>query len=361
MNIKQIRLKSILLTISFLLAHNIFGIQNEKLVPSPLLVMDGLFSHHVLIAEKSTHLLHLYEFKNDSPTLIKTYDMATGKKAGDKIFQGDHRTPEGIYHFVDFLTHGDLIKRHGQEKGKIYGVGAFVMNYPNIMDIREKKTGSGIWLHSTNDETRIEKGLDSRGCIVTANTHLIDIAKYIELYKTPIIVVHDLKFLKESSWQKKRDNISNTISTWLESWRNEDIETYSQQYHSEFNDPSRGNYSQFKQYKKAVFAQPGKPLIDLKNINVFQIDDYAVATFQQSYESNTIQDLGKKTLYLKRDPFYNWKIVSEQWSKHGIDKDSSGAVAFQPSMRFFKTQNPTQIMGDLLENPDSPQKEEGSN
>ena len=102
-------------------------------------------------------------------------------------------------------------------------------------------------------------------------------------------------------------------------------------------------------------------MIDLKNINVFQIDDYAVATFQQSYESNTIQDLGKKTLYLKRDPFYNWKIVSEQWSKHGIDKDSSGAVAFQPSMRFFKTQNPTQIMGDLLENPDSPQKEEGSN
>ena len=25
-----------------------------------------------------------------------------------------------------------------------------------------KKTGSGIWLHSTNDETRIDKGLDSK-------------------------------------------------------------------------------------------------------------------------------------------------------------------------------------------------------
>ncbi|MCP4911566.1 MAG: L,D-transpeptidase family protein [Oligoflexia bacterium] len=351
-------LKKIALTLAFILSATTIS-ANEKMVPSPLLMMDELFSHHVLIAEKSTHQLHLYEFKNDRPQLIRTYDMATGKKAGDKIFQGDHRTPEGIYHFVDFLTHADLIKRHGEEKGKIYGVGAFVMNYPNIIDSREKKTGSGIWLHSTNDETRIEKGLDSRGCIVTANTHLIDIAKYIELYKTPIVVVHDLKFLKESTWRKKRQKVAKTINDWLDAWRSEDIKKYIEQYHEEFNDPNRGNKSQFRQYKRAVFSQPGQPLIDIKNVNVFQVDDYAVATFQQAYESNTIQDLGKKTLYLKRDAYYNWKIVSEQWSKHGIDSDST--VAFQPSMRFFKTQNPVQIMGDLLENPNGNRSEEGNN
>ncbi len=49
------------------------------------------------------------------------------------------------------------------------------MNYPNPIDQRLKKTGGGIWLHSTNDETRIEKGLDSRGCVVAANNDLKEI------------------------------------------------------------------------------------------------------------------------------------------------------------------------------------------
>ena len=68
------------------------------------------------------------------------------------------------------------------------------MNYPNIIDKRSGKTGGGIWLHSTNDETRIEKGLDSRGCIVTTNKELIEISNFIELNKTPIIVVENINF-----------------------------------------------------------------------------------------------------------------------------------------------------------------------
>ena len=130
--------------------------------------LDDFFSHHILIAEKSTHQLHLFRNKGSYPEHIKTYQMATGKKAGNKFFQGDHKTPEGVYQFTNFLTHEDLIKRHGKA-GEIYGVGAFVMNYPNPIDQRLQKTGGGIWLHSTNDETRIEKGLDSRA---VSYTHL---------------------------------------------------------------------------------------------------------------------------------------------------------------------------------------------
>ena len=149
--------------------------------PSSLLLLDDYFSHHIIIAEKSTHTLHLYRNDKGTPVHLKSYKMATGKKPGDKIFQGDHRTPEGIYFITDFIPRQELLDRYGKE-GEIYGVGAFVTNYPNPIDHLEKKTGSGIWLHSTNDETRIEKGLDSRGCVVTANQHLIDISSY---HRTP--------------------------------------------------------------------------------------------------------------------------------------------------------------------------------
>ena len=339
---------------------------SESVLPAHLLNMDQFFAHHVIVAEKSTHSLYIYGQKDGGPVLVKKYLMATGKKAGDKIFQGDHRTPEGVYYLTDFLTHQDLLNRHGKQ-GEIYGVGAFVLNYPNPMDNQEGKTGGGIWLHSTNDETRIEKGLDSRGCIVTANSDLIDIARYIELNRTPIIVVHELKYLNKERWTSKREKLLKTVNTWAQAWRNEDFDSYINSYHKEFSDPNKGGLSAFRTYKKAVFAQPGKPEVEITDLSILQAGDYVMATFKQEYKSNTIEDIGRKTLYLKQDEYYNWKIVSEKWSKHGIlteetHNDTTNQVAsFRPSQRFFETTNPKAILGDRLLNGGRSTAEESNN
>ena len=325
-----------------------FSVLSKDYYPEPLLLLDEHFSHHVIVAEKSTHKLYLYSNDDSKPKLLATYDMASGKKAGDKWFQGDYRTPEGIYFLTDFITHEQLIKRHGK-KGEIYGVGAFVMDYPNPIDKIDNKTGSGIWLHSTNDETRIEKGLDSRGCLVTANKELIEIAKYIELGKTPLIVVHHLKFLEEDSWNTQKEKLQNTFTKWITAWSNEDYENYIAAYHDNFKDKIRGNLDSFKAYKKAVFSNPGKPNISAENTFILQNDKYAMITFKQNYQSKTIKDQGRKVLYLQRDKFYNWKIISEKWSKHGMESAKDGrSVAFEPSMRFFKTGIPSQILGNAL-------------
>lgn len=340
-SIKTAALSFILLSCS----HHSFG---KNFYPAPLLMLDKHFSHHVILAEKATHKLHLYSYEDTKPKLLRTYDMASGKKAGDKLFQGDHRTPEGIYFLTDFITHEELIKRHGK-KGEIYGVGAFVMDYPNPIDKLAGKTGSGIWLHSTNDETRIEKGLDSRGCLVTANKELIDIAKYIELSKTPLIVVHNVNFLTEEAWNQQRQQLKETLDKWLLAWSNEDFETYGSMYHKQFTDKVRGSLDSFKKYKKAVFSNPGTPTITADHIFIMQNDDYAMITFKQNYQSKTINDHGRKVLYLKKDEFYNWKIISENWSKRGMEAtNSEQAMAFRPSMRFFKTGIPSQILGNAL-------------
>ena len=334
-------MKTLVLLSSFLLN---FAIAAEDYLPAPLLLLNDYFSHHVIVAEKSTHMLYLYKNEGGLPVLKQKYQMATGKKAGDKIFQGDHRTPEGIYHFSEFLTHQDLLKRHGKS-GEIYGVGAFVMNYPNPIDRYTGKTGGGIWLHSTNDETRIDKGLDSRGCIVAHNQNLIKISQYIELNKTPIVVVHNLDHLNKKAWQGNRDKIMSTVESWVEAWRSEDFKTYISHYSkSKFKDPSRGSYKTFRNYKRAVFANPGAPEIGLSNLTILKTQDYAVVTFKQDYTSNTIQDAGKKILYLQQDAYYNWKIVAQRRTNHGIDEEqSTDTVAFEPKMRFFDSQDPRQI------------------
>lgn len=340
-----------LLTLLFL-GFSPLHAEETQVFPRILLNLDSFFSHHVIVAEKSTHKLYVYQNQDGIPKLVKTYQMATGKKAGNKFFQGDHRTPEGVYNFTEFLTHQDLLTRHGKQ-GEIYGVGAFVLNYPNPMDDKVGKTGGGIWLHSTNDETRIEKGLDSRGCIVTANSDLIDVARYIELHRTPIVVVHELTFLSEKRWSQKREKILSTVKQWAESWRDENFQDYISTYHKNFFDPKKGDLNSYSAYKKAVFSKPGKPEVTISNLSLLQAGDYMTATFQQSYKSNTIQDIGKKTLYLKRDEYYNWKIVSERWTKKGVE-DNEKAVeqlaSFQPSQRFFESTDPRAILGDRLLN-----------
>lgn len=312
-------------------SSNIFA--ENKLYPSTLLYLDNATSHHVIVAEKSTHKLYIYKNNKSFPELIETLDMVTGKKTGNKIFEGDYRTPEGVYFLNSFITNEELVRRYG-EGGKIYGVGAFVLDYPNPIDKSNKKTGGGIWLHSTNDETRIEKGLDSRGCFVIKNKKLQEISKYIELTKTPFISVHEQKFVNEEVWLSNRVEIKNLVNSWLESWITEDIESYMESFHKEkFNDRFRGKFAAYKKYKRAVFSQPGSPSINLSNLTILASDEYATASFVQQYSSRTINDTGYKVLYLKKDKFHNWKIAGEVWRK--IINPEEYVAKFSPSMRFF--------------------------
>jgi murein L,D-transpeptidase YafK len=310
-----------------------FAEDAPKLYPAALLSLENYYSHHILVAEKSTHLLHLFRNVDGKPELVKSYQVVTGKKTGDKGNEGDFRTPEGIYNFINFLTNKQLIEKSGVQ-GVIYGAGAFITDYPNPVDQKMGKTGSGIWLHSTNDETRIDKGLDSKGCVVTTNNDLLDVSKYLELYKTPIVIVQNLIFLNEKTHEMQKNEIKSSVEAWLESWRNKEIEGYMSHYHPiDFKDV-KGNFQKYKAYKKSVFSNPGRPKIELEKMSVLQAKDYAVVIFTQKYQSSTINDAGKKILYLKQDNSYNWKIVSEVFSKNGIETNDK--IAFEPSMRFFK-------------------------
>ena len=312
-------------------------------MPAPLLRLDGRFSHHAIVVEKSTHRLHLYKNADGSPELARSIRIATGKKAGDKLSEGDHRTPEGVYRITGFLSHEALAEEYGKE-GDIYGVGAFVLSYPNVIDVRAGKTGGGIWIHSTNDESRIEKGLESRGCVVTSNADLIALARHVELHRTPVVVVHNLNFISREAWDLERAGVEESLEDWLDAWRGESLERYLAHYHPEdFRDPARGwRLPRFGRHKRAVFAGPGRPTIAVSDVSILNADGYAVVSFRQDYRSRTISDVGRKTLHMTRNAHYEWKIVSEAWTKTGLG--DSARPPFRPAQRHFATEDPSKIL-----------------
>ena len=296
-------------------------------------MLDDKFSHHVILVEKSTHKLYLYENNKSFPKLVTSFPIASGKLRGDKASEGDHKTPEGIYTIYEFLSKEELLRKHGSY-AKIYGSGAFPMDYPNFMDTLNKKTGGGIWLHSTDDDSRVFKGLDSRGCVVVQNADLKEISKYIEIDRTPIIVVQDIFFLSQTSWERNRKEINETIQKWGDAWQNKDFDKYISHYDEEqFFDRSKGKYNAYKNYKKAVFSRADAWSIKFDFLSIMNTSDYAVVQLQQNYKSSIINDIGKKTLYLKKNKNYEWKIVGELFSKQGVE---SNVATFAPSMRFFK-------------------------
>ena len=326
-------MKKLIITLVMLTSVISLAFANENYFPSNILMMDSKFTHHVMLVEKATHKLHLFENSGTMPKLVKTYNIATGKFKGDKSINGDHKTPEGIYTIYEFLSKEELLRRHGKY-AEIYGSGAFPMDYPNFVDARAGKSGGGIWLHSTDDDNRIYKGLDSRGCVVLQNADLREVAQYIELDKTPIIVVQDIFHLSKTTWERNRKDISEVVNKWIKAWQEKDFNTYISSYDPQhFYDKSKGSYSAYKAYKQAVFSRPDKPVIQMNHISILANEAYAVVHLEQNYQSAVINDIGKKTLYLKKDANYDWKIIGELWSK--LDTEPSVAD-FSPSKRFFK-------------------------
>lgn len=302
----------------------------QDFAPANLLRLEERFAHHVLLVEKSTHSLHLYQNQEGLPKLVKTFKIASGKSRGDKLREGDHKTPEGVYSLHEFFSKQQLLQRHG-EMSKMYGAGAFTTDYPNVMDQRAGKTGSGIWLHSTDDESRIDKGLDSRGCVVVNDTDLRALAQYLDLPHTPMVIVQDISYLSTASWQKKRRELNDVIDGWARAWKEKRFGDYISYYHpQEFKDRSRGGYQSFRAYKQSVFARPDTPQITIDSVSILAAEGYAVATLRQDYRSPVINDTGKKTLYLKQDENYDWKIVAELWERYAGE-----APAFTPTQRFF--------------------------
>src|SRR5690606_23799222 len=132
---------------------------------------------------------------------------------------------------------------------------AFTTNYPNPIDRIDGKTGDGIWLHSTNDESRIEKGLDSRGCVVVRNNHLKEVSQYIDIKRmTPYIVANELSYVDSETFKLQEEQLNSFITTWVKAWETQDLNPYMEHYHKKLFKTRKGaSFNSYKQHKRNVF------------------------------------------------------------------------------------------------------------
>ncbi len=243
---------------------------------------------HVLVVEKASQQLFVYEYK-DKPVELYRVKCSTGKKDGPKTREGDSKTPEGIYFFIN---------QHDKSKlAPIYGAGAFPTDYPNLLDRMQGKNGSQIWLHGTN---KVLVDRDSNGCVALENTDFEKVSKLIVLHRTPLIITEHLGYVSFDPEAEIRTGLSDFLSRWAKALESGTYHEYLSCYDADYL-PDISWWAEWNRIRKE-FLREGKNIsVSSENMLIFRHMDTYVSLFEISVESDGKKSpVGAKQFFMTR-------------------------------------------------------------
>lgn len=195
-------------------------------IPSQFLQLSAR-NKHAIAVDASRARLYLFENTATGLKLLADYYISLGKSGIEKMVEGDLRTPLGIYFVTSNLDPKSL--------KDFYGSGALPINYPNQLDVKRGKTGSGIWLHGTPPAQFSRPPLATDGCVVLANPDLERIIKTVEVRSTPVVIAHSLKWVAADSVKTDTQAFDAALQAWHKAKSTGDIATLTSLYTTDFN------------------------------------------------------------------------------------------------------------------------------
>ena len=256
----------------------------------------------ILTCNKSKSILKLYKRKGNSDFApVENYSAFVGKEKGDKVKEGDLKTPTGIYD----------ITRKIEKLDSFYGPLAFATSYPNLYDKYRGRDGHGIWIHGLPTEQKRDKF--TKGCIAIGNNNLKCLDKEININNTLLIIDND-KVVKKIS-KERLSLILSQLYRWRYTWIYNDIDGYLGFYSHNFVKDNKMDIEKFKRYKTRIFKKKEKKTILFNYINVIpypgSTDVYQI-TFKEIYKSDSFAFTGNKTLIVKIENNSKMRIFTEK-------------------------------------------------
>lgn len=284
--------------------------QESPFLPAHLISIPAnadYYGAYVFVVDKSARTLELW--KNDSGTdgknhFVKaaSYPADLGKNSGDKVSEGDHKTPEGVYFLLEKMEGPTL-------NFKLYGSRAYTTDFPNHFDSLDGKTGGGIWLHSVPDEVPLTRG--SRGCVVVRNDIIKTLDQYVRLGRTPIIISDKIETRSREAAEQAGQQLETWLNAWRKAWESKNLDTYMTYYDDKF-EAMKMNKDAWRTYKSRLNGNYKEIAVRISQPMALEHRGRAIVRFVQSYTSDQLSDIGEKTMHLvKRDG--QWKILSETW------------------------------------------------
>ena len=278
--------------------------KKEDLLPESIIQLANDIEYAFLV-ELSKSRLYIVKNKGGVPDIIADFYVSIGKEGFHKKTSGDNKTPVGVYKITSRLIDEDL--------PELYGDGAYPINYPNIWDKKNKKTGYGIWIHGVPRDVYSRPPLTSEGCVVTSNHTLKKLKKYIQIGRTPVVLVENVSWIKRNLWHQNKKKAKNIIEKWRKTWESLDpyafISKHSINFKSKDHDFEQRVAHILRIIKKKTFIK-----VTVENMNLFYYPtdrNLIFSDFRQHYESNNFKTSSNKKLFWKQEKDGEWRILFE--------------------------------------------------
>ena len=241
-------------------------------IPSQFLELSPR-NKHAIAVDASRARLYLFENTTTGLKLLADYYISVGKSGTEKSVEGDSRTPLGVYFVTSNLDPKSL--------KDFYGSGALPINYPNALDLKRGKTGSGIWLHGTPPAQFARAPLASDGCVVLADPDLERIIRTVEVRTTPVVIAQNLKCVAPHSIKAEGKSFEDALQAWHKARSGGDMATLTSLYTSDFNSYGKSLADWTALMRTEADKRAGRPvqLKDLSYLRWTDSTDTMVVTF----------------------------------------------------------------------------------
>lgn len=295
--------------------HNELNAASIKL-PMSLLKMGNKYPRAVVVDVNSSRL-YLFSNHNERLSMLRSYYVGIGKGGAYKQVEGDNKTPVGIYFNTGFIK--------DEELPDLYGAGALPINYPNFLDKKSGKTGSGIWIHGVPSQTYNRPPQSSRGCVTMANDDFKELKGLVDVGNTPILLVDKVQWVDAPQRETLTRSFVTTLEKWRSDWEQRNHDSYITHYHKDFRAMDMP-LALWAEYKREVNAQKGFIKVGIDDISVFRDPhtETIVTEYRQNYQSDGFANQARKIMYWQKDASGEWKIVGEDITENIVT--ASGAA-----------------------------------
>ncbi len=270
-------------------------------VPSQFLALSQK-SKHAIAVDASRSRLYLFENGASGMNLVADYYISVGKAGTAKTAEGDQRTPLGVYYITSNLDPKSL--------KDFYGSGALPISYPNILDSKRGKTGSGIWLHGTPPAQFSRPPQATDGCVVLANPDLQRIIRTVEVKTTPVVIATHLNWVAPQSTRAESKPFEDALNGWRNAKTSGNLQQVLTYYTPDFNSNGK-NLAQWTPNLKTELDQTQGRTIQLKDLSYLRwtdATDTMVVTFGEVADGTRV-GWTKRQYWIRQEN--QWKIFFE--------------------------------------------------
>lgn len=288
----------------FVLCLPLVSVAEQDVVPAYLLEVPPSVNT-ILVAESTTSTLHLFAAGEAGPRLQGDSYMSVGLNGVGKERAWDRRTPLGVYFISEQLDTSNLHEK--------YGPTAFPLDYPNIWDRTNRRSGDGIWIHGVTPDGERRPPRDTDGCIALPNDELLALQDRLVPLVTPVVITRQIDWVSAEALEATRAELRAALERWARSYAAGDLHTYLSLYAEDFGyrGMSRDDWVAFR--TQSVTQAPPRDVVlnDVLLLADPEDDGLYLARFRQAivYEQRTVATV--KRLYFRRSADGELRIVAE--------------------------------------------------